>query len=79
MRDDGISSRLRFDVFGRDLLLVKSANGWDAFFAGPEGKMRPAREIIVPASVTESELEQYLGDLCHEWASERNPVVTRRR
>lgn len=71
-------SSLRFDVFGRDLLLVRSESGWDAFFPGPDGKRRRAREIIVPASVTESELEQYLGDLCHEWATEQHPVVKRR-
>lgn len=71
-------STLRFDVFGRDVLLVRSASGWDAFLMGPEGKRRPAREIFVPSSIAETQLEQYLGDLCHEWASERHPVVKRR-
>ena len=26
---------------------------------------------------SESEMQQYLGDLCHEWATERHPSVKR--
>lgn len=68
---------IKFDVFGRDITIVETSNGWQAFYPGVEGKRRPASDIIVPSGISESELEQYLGDLCHEWASERNNSVTR--
>jgi hypothetical protein len=68
---------IRFDVFGRRVLVVESEAGWSVFYLGTEGKRRPAHDIRVPPSVSESELERYLADLCHEWATERYPDVRR--
>lgn len=68
---------LKFDVFGRDLLVVEKDGGWQAFYLGGDGKRRKAPEITVPASITESEMIRYLDDLCHEWATGRHPGVTR--
>ena len=68
---------LKFDVFGRDVLIVEKDGGWEAFYLGIEGKRRPANDITVPAGITESEMTRYLDDLCHEWASDRNNGVTR--
>ena len=68
---------LRFDVFGRQILITKSGNGWAAYYLGAEGKRRPATDILVPSDISESEVQQYLGDLCHEWASEQHPSVKR--
>ena len=68
---------LKFDVFGRDVAIVKTESGWHAFYLGNDGKRRPAGDIIVPASIPEAEIAQYLDDLCHEWASDRNNSVTR--
>ena len=68
---------LRLDVFGRSVLVVGSENGWQAFYVGNEGKRRPATEIIIPPFLSESEFEQYIADLCHEWATERHPEVKR--
>ena len=68
---------LKFDVFGRKVLVVESADGWTAFYLGSEGKRRPAEGLIIPADILESEIERYLGDLCHEWASEQNATVKR--
>ena len=66
---------LRFDVFGRDILIVESDNGWDTFYEGNDGKRRPADEIVIPSIIVKSEIAQYLEDLCHEWASDRNKTV----
>ena len=63
----------RFDVFGRHVLVLRSGDGWETFYLGAEGKRRSARDIVVPAGIAESELQQYLGDLCHEWATEQHP------
>jgi hypothetical protein len=68
---------IELDVFGRRIQVVESGVGWSVFYLGPEGKRRPAHDILVPPSLTESELERYLADLCHEWATERHPDVRR--
>ena len=68
---------LKFDVFGRDVLIVKTESGWQAIYSGSEGKRRPARDIIVPSNIVESEMVKYLDDLCHEWATDQNNSVYR--
>ena len=68
---------LKFDVFGRDVVIVKTEDGWQAFYLGNEGKRRPARDIIVPSNITESDMTRYLDDLCHEWATDRTRQVKR--
>ena len=67
---------LKFDVFGRDVLIVGSSSGWKAFYVGTEGKRRPAIDIVIPPGIQEYKLAEYLDDLCHEWASDRNNSVT---
>jgi len=69
--------RLRFDVFGRDVLVEKHERGWRVFYRGSEGKRRPATDIVIPPNIEESKLAQYLDDLCHEWATDRNRTVKR--
>jgi hypothetical protein len=68
---------IKFDVFGRPVLVVKAEGSWSVFYLGPEGKRRPAHDIVVPESVTEAEIERYLADVRHEWATERHPDVRR--
>ena len=68
---------IKFNVFGRDLLVVEHGNGWKAFYVGAEGKRRPANDIVIPRGLPDSKLAEYLDDLCHEWASDRNNSVTR--
>ncbi len=68
---------LKFDAFGQDVLIVETEGGWEAFYLGNEGKRRPARDIILPPSIEESKIAQYLDDLCHEWATDRNNSVNR--
>jgi hypothetical protein len=68
---------MKLDVFGRRLLVEESEDGWSVFYLGPEGKRRPAHDIVVPSFLAETEIEGYLADLCHEWATERHPDVKR--
>ena len=68
---------ITFNVFGRDILVVRSGSVWKAFYPGTEGKRRPARDIVIPPDTPESKLARYLDDLCHEWASDRNNSVNR--
>ena len=68
---------LKFDVFGREVLIVEKDSGWEAFYLGSEGKRRAAKDIVIPSNITESQMLQYLDDLCHEWATDRNFSVKR--
>jgi hypothetical protein len=66
----------RFNVFGR-LVVIKGAPGnWSAFQLGADGRRRHA-DFVVPATLGESELCQYLSDLFHESASSTQPFVKR--
>ena len=73
MMDDSV----KLNVFGKQVLAIKAKDGWRLFYLSAEGKRRPASDIFVPEFVTEFEIEQYLTDLCHEWATERYPSVHR--
>jgi len=59
---------LRFDVFGRILLVARDAHAWQAWWAGADGKRAPAG-IVIPDFIEEAQLEQYLFDLFHESAT----------
>jgi hypothetical protein len=72
-----VMKTLRFDVFGRQVLVIRTEHGWSSFDTGPEGKRRPAHDLVVPASLTEAEIEPYLADLCHERATAKHPAVRR--
>ena len=68
---------LKFDVFDKRVLVLESEHGWSVFYLGTEGKRRRATDIVIPSDMQESQIEQYLGDLCHEWASDKYPDVKR--
>jgi hypothetical protein len=66
----------RFNVFGQ-LVVIKGMQGnWSAFLLGPDGTRRRA-DFIVPGSLAEDELCQYLSDLFRERASSTQHYVTR--
>ena len=70
-------SRLKFEVFGRQLLVERNTGGWIVLYVGSEGKHRLAHDIVIPPDVPEAELECYLADLCHEWATAERSTVRR--
>jgi hypothetical protein len=72
-----MDNSIRLDVFGRQVLAVKSEDGWQLFYSSADGKRRPADDLIVPPFLSESEVVSYLEDLCHEWASDKHPEVKR--
>jgi len=67
--------KLKFDVYGRQVLIEREEDYWSVFYIGADGKRRPAKDIVIPASVAEADLEQYLADLCHEWATDQHSGV----
>jgi hypothetical protein len=70
-------SSIKFDVYGRHVLISRTKDGWNIDFVSGEGKKRPAADIFIPDFISESEIEQYLADLCHEWATDEHPSVRR--
>ena len=68
---------LRFEVFGRSVLVERSADGWEAFYLGSEGKRRRAEDLFIPSTIPEEGVERYLADLCHEGATPQYPSVVR--
>lgn len=72
-----MSKSIKLNVFGKHVLSVRTNEGWSIFYLSNDGKRRPAPDIFVPEFVSESEIETYLADLCHEWATEKNNSVRR--
>ncbi len=70
-------SSIKFDVYGRHVLILRTSDGWNIDCVSGQGKKRPAADIFIPDFISESEIEQYLADLYHEWATEKHPFVRR--
>lgn len=61
---------MKFDIFGRKVLeVVRSDNQWLTFYCGNGGVKRKANDIRIPASLSEAELDEYIADVFHEWAT----------
>jgi len=64
------------EVFGRRLLVERTASGWRASIPGADGKRGLVSETLIPAFVrTDEELFQYLADLWHEDARPDRQMV----
>jgi hypothetical protein len=68
---------IKFDVYGRHLLIFRTRDGCKIDYASDQGKKRPVTDIFIPDFISEFDIEQYLADLCHEWATEKHPIVRR--
>jgi hypothetical protein len=68
---------LKFNVFGKPVLVTESTTGWVVYHIGNEGKRRLATDIRIPADIKEAEIGQWLDDIYHEWATAEHPVVER--
>ncbi|MEJ2283413.1 MAG: hypothetical protein P8X85_07455 [Desulfobacterales bacterium] len=72
-----MTNSITMDVFGRRIRAARSDRGWQMYYLSSDGKRRPADDIMVPAFVTESEIVNFMADLCHEWTTEKYPDVRR--
>ena len=68
---------IKLDVFGKLVLAIHTDDGWEVFYLSEGGKRRLATEIFVPKFVKETEIENYIEDICHEWATEKHSYVRR--
>jgi hypothetical protein len=69
-------SELRFDVYGREIVVESKSNGWKAYLVGGDGKRRAA-DFPIPAELHAEEILRYLDDLFHESATVAHPEVRR--
>jgi hypothetical protein len=69
--------KMTYDVYGRKLTVESTGKTWQVWQHGADGKRRPAEEIQIPSHLATEDIESYLADLCHEWASESHPHVER--
>jgi len=68
---------IRLNVFGRLVEVLHQDNNWQVFYLSNEGKKRPATDILIPANLGEAQVQEYIADLCHEWATPKQNAVTR--
>jgi hypothetical protein len=60
---------MKFDVFGTVVEVVRHDGKWKVFYLGNEGKKRPAEDIVIPSTIEQNRVQQYLADIRHEYAS----------
>ena len=68
---------MKLDLFGTPIEVIRARDRWQVFYLGNEGKRRPARDIVVPGTLSEADLLVYLDDLYDEWASDKHPEIRR--
>ena len=69
-------AEMKFNVFGRIMIVEPKDGAWRLFVLGNDGKRSPS-DIVIPDFVKEHELAQYLDDIFHERATRERPCVIR--
>ncbi|NVJ61515.1 MAG: hypothetical protein HWE27_14050 [Gammaproteobacteria bacterium] len=68
--------QMKFDIFGRKFMeIVRLNNKWAAYYIGSNGVKRAADGIQIPSDLDVDEIQDYLADLFHEWATPNNNEV----
>lgn len=67
----------RFDVYCR-IVVIERGHGqmWLAYWQGADGK-RGKADFPVPSRLSPADLENYLEELFHEWATPERPAIIR--
>ena len=69
---------MKFSIFDKKIIEVIRKDGkWFAYYLGNEGKKRAADGLVIPSSVKEAEIEDYLADVFHELATISNNEIKR--
>jgi len=67
---------MKYDVFGKKIIdVIRENNQWVAYYVGSNGLKRKAGDVQIPADMMQSDLQEYLADLFHEWATFKNGEV----
>ena len=68
---------LRFNVFGKKMLVLKGESGWQLFHDPDTGIRSRVYDVVIPSELNEHEIEIYLDDIYHEFSSDTHPKVVR--
>jgi hypothetical protein len=69
------NKRLRFDVFGTQMVIERRNEQWLLFNVSNHGLLTRITDVAIPAELTDSELITYLDDIFHEKATLENAAV----
>ena len=68
---------MKLNAFGKCIEVISRNDKWVVFYLGDEGKKRLAEGIVIPPTIIEEQLIEYLSDLLHESARPNNSEVVR--
>jgi hypothetical protein len=68
---------IKFDVFGKQMSVIKKEHEWQLFNESDTGIRSRVYDVIIPSDINENELEKYLDDIYHEYSSEKHSKVKR--
>ena len=66
---------IKYDVFGKKMSVIKQDEQWQLFSEPAIGVRSRIYDVIIPPDLKEDELARYLGDMYHEYASDKHPGV----
>ena len=69
------NSKMKINVYGKIVEVVKKDDCWRVFYVGSEGKKRLANDLVIPSELHSDELLEFIADLCHEWETKTNNKV----
>ncbi len=67
--------KIKFNVFGKAMLVVKHGQEWQLFIESETGIRARVYDVVIPHELTENELAGYLDDIYHEYSTEQYPKV----
>lgn len=67
---------MKINVFGTEMLVVRSHDQWRAYYVGNEGKRRDVPDLAIPAHLIQAQLLTYLADVYHENATPQHNEVS---
>ena len=69
-----VKGKMKLDVFGKRLEILREKDMWVIYELG-EGKKSRSNDIYIPSEYNESEAISFLEDLLHERATPENPNI----
>ena len=72
-----MSQTLKFNVFGKIMSVERKNHEWVLFVDSSTGFKNQINDVVIPNDLKEDNLESFLDDMYHEWATVENPKVER--
>lgn len=66
---------IHLNVFGKRMSVQKKNDEWLLFNDSDTGMRSRVYDVVIPSDIDEQALITYLGDIYHEYATDKNPDV----